>query len=277
MSVDRLGSWRVEGELGRGEMGAVYLAAHTGSGKRAAIKILLPESADPDRLARFFQEATAAAQIHHPGIVEVLDYGRDGEHAYLVMELLEGESLGGRLRRMDRLPQVVALDVARQVACAVGAAHAQSIVHRDLKPDNLMLVPDPAMTYGFRVKVLDFGVAKLMGTDRPVITLEGAVLGTPFYMAPEQCRGAKVIGPRADVYALGVILYQMVRGDPPFVRPSVQAMLAAHVNDPVPPLPRASRAVETLVLQMLLKDPAARIPSMEAVVEAIDALALAIP
>jgi serine/threonine-protein kinase len=274
MSVSRLGSWRVEEELGRGGMGVVHVAVHADTGRRGAIKILLPESADPERLARFFQEATAAAQIHHPGIVEVLDSGREGEHAYLVMELLQGESLGGRLRRMGRVPQVLALDVVRQVARAVGAAHAKGIVHRDLKPDNLMLVPDTAMTYGFRVKVLDFGVAKLVGTDRPIVTLEGQTVGTPLYMAPEQClSAARAIGPRADVYALGVILYQMVRGDPPFVRPSVQEVLAAHVNDPVPPLPRASRAVETLVLQMLLKDPAARIPTMEAVVEAIDALA----
>ena len=271
MTGDRVGGWRLEQELGRGGMGAVYVATHTGSGKRAAVKILVVEPNDPERrLARFMREAKAAAQIHHPGIVDVFDWGRAGERAYLAMELLEGESLGARLRRVGRVGQARALAIARQIADAVGAAHARGIVHRDLKPDNLMLVPDAALPGEVRVKVLDFGVAKLVGA---VSTVEGAVVGTPLYMSPEQCRGARHVGPRADVYSLGVLLYHMVRGDPPFIRPSVQAVLAAHVNEPVPPLPNATPALVTLVLQMLLKDPAARIPTMEAVIEAIDRLA----
>ncbi len=275
MGDDRIGSWRLERELGRGEMGAVYLATHAGSGKRVAIKVLLPVRDDPERrLARFVREAKAAARIHHPGIVEVFEWGRAGERTYFAMELLEGESLGARLRRVGRLTQARALAIARQIAAAVGAAHAQGIVHRDLKPDNVMLVPEPALPGGIRVKVLDFGVAKLVGVHRSVSTVEGAVVGTPLYMSPEQCRGARQVGPRADVYSLGVMLYHMVRGDPPFIRPSVQAVLAAHVSEPVPPLPNATPELVTLVLQMLLKDPAARLPTMEAVIEAIDELRL---
>src|SRR5262249_9996286 len=197
MGGDRIGSWRLERELGRGAMGAVYVAIHAGSGKRAAIKILLPEPGDPGRrLARFMREAKAAAQIHHPGIVEVFEFGRAGERVYFAMELLEGESLGARLRRVGRVGQGPALAIARQIAAAVGAAHARGIVHRDLKPDNVMLVPEPTLPGGARVKVLDFGVAKLVGVNRSVSTIEGAVVGTPLYMSPEQCRGARHVGPR---------------------------------------------------------------------------------
>src|SRR5688572_842351 len=157
-----LGSYRIDRELGRGGMGQVYLAEHVKIGKRAAIKVLLPERAgDPALVQRFFNEARAAAGIRHPGMVEVFDFGTDeGGRSYLIMEWLDGESLAERLRR-GRPSHAQALDIARQVAGALAAAHAQEIIHRDLKPDNLFLVPDAAVASGLRVKVLDFGIAKL--------------------------------------------------------------------------------------------------------------------
>ncbi|HKA87347.1 MAG TPA: serine/threonine-protein kinase [Haliangiales bacterium] len=273
-----LGSFRLVRELGRGGMGAVFLAEHTLIQKRAAVKVLLPgKAADPELVRRFFQEARAAARIRHPGMVDVFDYGvRDGGPAYLVMEYLDGESLGARLRRERRLPLDLALDVARQVASALAAAHAEGIVHRDLKPDNLFLCPDETAGHGVRVKVLDFGVAKLVGEPGADLTQSGALVGTPLYMSPEQCRGATAVDARADVYALGVILYHAVCGAPPFTGSGVGDVLAAHIHDPLPPPRRHDSAipadVEALLLEMLVKDPAARLPTMTAAVARLDEL-----
>ncbi|HMJ01910.1 MAG TPA: protein kinase, partial [Conexibacter sp.] len=188
---------------------------------------------------------------------------------YLVMELLEGETLGDRLERVGKLELAVALDFARQTASALGAAHARGIVHRDLKPDNVFLVPDPRLPGRELVKVLDFGIAKLRGelTATPVHTMAGALMGTPSYMSPEQCRGVPdQLDHRTDIYALGVMLYEMVCGAPPFVSDALGDTMMMHMS--VPPPPPSSLGVEVpeeveqAILQALAKRPEERFASM---------------
>jgi serine/threonine-protein kinase len=275
-----LGNYRLGEKIGQGGMGAVYAGEHTVIGRKVAIKVLLSEvSSDSTRTRRFFNEARASAQIRHPGIVDVLDFGTasDGT-AYLVMEFLDGESLATRLRRGGALAEGTARRFARQVASALGAAHARQIIHRDLKPDNLFIVPDDGAVGGERVKVLDFGVAKLLGENdsAQVETRTGALVGSPGYMAPEQARGSGAIDERTDVYALGCVLFEMVCGRRPFVATGYGEVLSMHMHDP-PPAPRSfapgvSSELEQLILRALAKPPAERPASMEAFVAALDAM-----
>jgi serine/threonine-protein kinase len=273
------GNYRVVAELGRGGMGAVYVAEHTLIGKKAAIKVLLPRfSTDKDIVQRFFNEAKSAALIQHPGIVEIFDFGvHDGGSAYLVMELLGGESLTARLKREGKLALPLIVAVARQVAAALGAAHDKQIVHRDLKPDNVYLLPDDEMPHGLRVKVLDFGIAKLAdeGQVDEVKTQAGQMLGTPYYMSPEQCKGAGEVDHRTDVYALGCMLYQMAVGTVPFDEKGTGALIAAHIYESPPP-PRTfdaeiAPALEDLLLKALEKDPGRRQQSMDELIAELEA------
>jgi len=261
-------------------MGTVYLAEHAALGRRAAVKVLLPAlSADDDAVARFFTEARAAAAVHHPSIVEVHDFGHtpDGS-AYIVMELLQGESLAARRRRFGRLDAGRALALTRQLAGGLAAAHDAGIIHRDLKPDNVFIVPDPEVPGGERIKILDFGVAKLVrGVSDASRTQTGAVLGTPIYISPEQCRNAAEIDGRADLYSLGCVVYELVCGQPPFTVDSVGDLIAHHLYFEPPP-PRAcgaeiSEGVEQLILRLLSKEPAARPGNARELIDAIDRLA----
>jgi serine/threonine-protein kinase len=257
-------------------MGQVFLAQHHRIARRAAVKVLLPElSANESVVERFFTEARATSLIRHPGIVEVLDCDvRDGQ-AYIVMEHLEGESVADYLERIGGLvgDTAFALAVVAQVAQAVGAAHVAGIVHRDLKPDNVFL--SISNTDGRVVpKVLDFGIAKLAERGSATHTRTGAVLGTPAYMSPEQCRGgSKVVDGRSDVYSLGCILYEMLCGSPPFVRDGMGDLIVAHVSEAPEPLharvPTISVALDALVMQMLAKAPTDRPQTMEAVAGAL--------
>jgi serine/threonine-protein kinase len=200
-------------------MGVVYLARHVTLGRRAAIKVLRPAlSSNQDIVSRFFNEARAVTAVRHPGIVEVFDFGfLEDRTAYIIMEYLEGESLAARLRR-GRSTITVTLTIVRAIARALQAAHEQGIVHRDLKPDNVFLVPDSELPSGERVKLLDFGIAKLaFGDGNASHTTTGTVMGTPTYMSPEQCRGAGSVDHRADLYSLGCVAYEMLCGQPPFV------------------------------------------------------------
>src|SRR3954469_12711669 len=243
MIGETFGNYRVSELIGEGGMGVVYLAEHPGIGRRAAIKILRPGLTDNVEITkRFFNEARAANAIHHPGIVEVYDCGTlPSGTAYIVMELLEGENLAARLRRVGRLPLADARRVAAQTASALAAAHAAGIVHRDLKPDNLFLVPDDRDTSAEMVKVLDFGIAKL-GQDASrtssVRTRTGSVMGAPAYMSPEQCRGTREIDHRTDIYALGVILFEMVCGRAPFISEGFGEIIHLHISA-APPSPRS--------------------------------------
>jgi len=268
----RVGGYTVLHLLGQGGMGQVFLAQHHRIARRAAIKVLLPElSANESVVERFFTEARATSLIRHPGIVEVLDCDvREGQ-AYIVMEHLEGESVADYLERTGGLvgDTAFALAVMAQVAQAVGAAHAAGIVHRDLKPDNVFL--SIGNTDGRVVpKVLDFGIAKLAERGSATHTRTGAVLGTPAYMSPEQCRGgSKVVDGRSDVYSLGCILYEMLCGTPPFVRDGMGDLIVAHVSEaPEPPhvrVPTIPPAIDALVMQMLAKPPIERPQTMDAV------------
>jgi serine/threonine-protein kinase len=273
-----IGQYRVTGLIGRGGMGAVYAAEHALLGRPAAIKVLLPElSQKQDVVTRFFNEARAATAIRHPGIIEIYDFGwtPDGA-AFIVMERLEGETLARRSARL-RLRWPAVLAIARQIAGALSAAHVKGIVHRDLKPDNVFLVPDPEVPGGERIKLLDFGIAKLAvdSTTSSNVTKTGAVMGTPTYMAPEQCRGV-VVDHRADLYSLGCVIYELCCGRPPFVGEGSGDVLAAHIHLPVPPITAQGAelppAVEQLILHLLAKAPADRMHSAEELIRAIDAV-----
>ena len=277
-----LGAYTIVRPIGAGGMGVVYLARHRHIGRDAAIKVLLPElTKNEDIIARFLTEARATAAIRHPGIVEILDCDIDSTgRAYIVMEYLRGESVANCLARARRalsaLPTVVS--VGSQVANALSAAHERGIVHRDLKPDNLFLSTDGAARTPITIKILDFGIAKLVSsnTDNTHKTRTGSMLGTPAYMSPEQARDASSIDDRADVYALGCILFELVAGRPPFVRPGAGEVMIAHVIEPPPRLsslvPDVDPRLESLVSQMLEKDPAARPQTMDEVQSRLEAL-----
>jgi serine/threonine-protein kinase len=285
MIGQQFGNYRVLSLLGEGGMGAVYLAEHPGIGRRVAVKVLHKQfSGDEQLLGRLLNEARAANAIRHPNIIEILDSGmREDGVPYLVMELLEGESLGGRIRRVGALPLADAVAFTLQTASALGAAHKKGIVHRDLKPDNLFIVMSNADESGRitdqpiaeRMKVLDFGIAKLQ-MPQPgdsVKTRTGTLMGTPIYMSPEQCRGTKTVDHRSDVYSLGVIFYEMLVGQPPFVSDGFGELVNMHLNVP-PPSPRASRPeinpqLDAIVLKMLAKNPEDRYPDMASLTSAI--------
>ncbi|MDB4968557.1 MAG: serine/threonine protein kinase [Myxococcales bacterium] len=267
-----VGAYRIVRLLGSGGMGSVYEAVHATTQKRVAIKMLLPHlSQQPDVAARFVNEARAVSMIEHPAIVKVFDFGRlpDGS-TYLVMEFLEGETLGARFKRQG--PSLgLAVSVCRELALALAATHARNIIHRDLKPDNVVLVGD-------QVKVLDFGIAKIasdaeLAPGQGVRTRTGVVLGTPTYMSPEQCLGDRGITGGADVYSLGVMLFQLVSGRTPFLAKSMGPMLAAHITDTPPPLaevaPGVPPALARLVARMLAKASAER-PSVSEVAEQLE-------
>jgi serine/threonine protein kinase len=272
-----IGRYRIIRKLSTGGMAEVYAAKHELMHRCAAVKLLLPEmSAREDIVRRFFQEAQAAASIEHPGIVQVFDVGyTPSGRAYLVMELLAGEPLSQRLQRQGALPLQPTLLLIRQLAGVIEAAHQRGIVHRDLKPDNLFLVPDPEMPQGERVKVLDFGLAKLLEVSPQAteLTAQGAVFGTPAYMAPEQCQSAANVDGRADLYAIGCIFYACLCGQPPFSGNGI-GVLMAHVGElPVPPrqhVPAIPPAIDALVLRLLEKDPDWRVPSCGALIAEID-------
>ena len=226
-----VGNYRVNSKIGQGGMGSVYAAVHKQIGRRAAIKILHgPLAATSDYAARFLNEARAVNMLRHPGLVEVFDFGQlpDGT-LYIIMEFLEGESLRGLLRRQGTLPEEDAKELALQMGQALLAAHMKGIVHRDLKPENVMLVPDPVNPDDKRIKVLDFGIAKVATSLAPdpespdFETQVGTTMGTPKYMAPEQYGGAAKVDGKADVFALGVMLYEMLAGIPPFPKTSLMA------------------------------------------------------
>ena len=268
----RLHNYEVVSLLGEGGMGTVYLARHTYMGRRAAIKFLRPELLhDKSVVARFLDESRATNAIQHPNIIDIIDVGMlpDGRTPYLMMEFLDGESLALRLERSRPLPIAEAVEIACQTASALAAAHARQIVHRDLKPDNLFLLPDQTLPSGTRVKVLDFGIAKLRSDLRggSVRTQTGVIMGTPQYMSPEQCRGfSDAIDHRTDIYALGIILYEMLSGQAPFVSECMGDIIMRHMSEAPPPLhtrvPEIPESLERAVLRALAKQREDRFDSM---------------
>ena len=279
-----IGKYELGRKLGQGGFGLVFVARDTGLDRDVALKFLHPEhTSSPEILRRFLQEARSAAKIVHPGIVTVFECGQvagtgtasDGV-AFIAMELLHGESLTDRLQRAGRLPVEHAVEITRQVASALEAAHAAGIIHRDLKPDNIFLVRDPAMPGGERVKVLDFGIAKLAqgAAQSGVQTQSMMVFGTPRYMSPEQCRSAAHIDHRSDIYTLGCILYELVVGAPPFTGETGE-LIAKHQL--VAPMTAKSiigelpDELDALISSMLAKQPGDRPQTMTAVQRALEA------
>ncbi len=246
------GRYRVVEKIGRGGMGAIYQADHVATGRRFAVKMLLPGLGHIAEIAgRFEREARAASSLSHPSIVSVVDFGTDGDGSlFLAMELVNGRSLAEILEER-RLPPARAFGIARQLLEALAHAHAEGVVHRDLKPDNVMLV-DAGASDEERdlVKIVDFGIAKWTGEgagDR--LTQAGVAFGTPEYMSPEQALGEEVDA-RADLYAVGVLLHEMLSGRPPFDGPDKVAVLRKQVAVPPPPieLPEGELAPEVRAL-----------------------------
>ena len=278
MIDETLGNYRIVSLIGEGGMGVVYRAEHTLLGRKAAVKVLRSQISE-DLVSRFFNEARAAAMLHHPSCVDVFDFGhRPDGSAYIIMELLEGEPLSARLEREARLPIPIATAIGRQVASALHVAHKQGIIHRDLKPGNIYLVPDIEAPAGIRAKVLDFGIAKLVRDPIPrsVRTNSGAVFGTPRYMSPEQCRNARDVDGRSDVYSLGCILYEMLLGVAPFDYDSWGELVGAHLHE-TPPRPteldkKLPADIELVLLTALAKHPGDRYQTMQELAQAIDSV-----
>jgi eukaryotic-like serine/threonine-protein kinase len=248
----------IEELLGEGGMGKVYKATHIHMGRKVAIKMLHGHlSSDRMMLERFRREARAAAQIRHSNAIAVIDFGvaKETATAYLVMEFLEGEQLKDKLTKAGRLDYAEIFQILQQTCMAVQAAHAKGIIHRDLKPDNIRLLSSDEN--GNIVKVLDFGIAKLRTPDENnTLTQQGTIVGTPYYMSPEQCRGEE-LDPRSDVYSLGVILYEMLAGEVPFHATTPMGIAHKHVTEQPRPL-REKRAdipaqIEYVVMRSLNK------------------------
>src|SRR6478609_6894003 len=281
MIGETVNNYRITELLGEGGMGAVYAAEHPFMGRKAAIKVLRREFAEDMALVeRFMNEARAANAIRHPNIIDIIDVGRlPSGIPYLMMEYLEGESLAHRLAR-GPLPVPEAVDIMVQTTAALAAAHGKGIVHRDLKPDNLYLVPDESAPGGIRVKVLDFGIAKLRGdmSAGAAKTQAGSLMGTPPYMSPEQCRGVtEEIDHRTDVYAMGIILFEMLCGEPPFTGAGWGDVVIAHMTKP-PPSARSRNAeipesIEVVIMKALAKSAGERFQSASEMRAALRAMA----
>jgi serine/threonine protein kinase len=283
-----IGNYRLDKILGRGGMGTVYQGEHVYIKKAVAVKVLHPQFARyQEAIHRFLREARAATAINHPNIVDVTDFGILPEGpVYFVMEYLEGKSLEDLIEKEGAVELHRALNIANQIALALDAAHSSGVIHRDLKPDNIMLIKRPGRrdlvrmnpdnsswitereeSYDF-VKVLDFGIAKVLVQDELLAeTVQGAVFGTPEYMSPEAARGEDV-DHRADVYSLGVILFDMLCGRPPFEAPQSSEVLAMHIHTQTPsprefaPHREITEQAESVILKAMQKDPAKRYQTM---------------
>jgi serine/threonine-protein kinase len=271
-----IGAYKVLRKIGKGGMGAVYLAEHTLLGRKAAIKVLLPSfSSNESILRRFFNEARAVTQISDPGIVQVFDFGHDADgSAFLVMELLEGETMTRRLARIGRFSVTDAVRLVRLACTSLAAAHAKGIVHRDLKPDNLFIVGDPAVTGGERPKILDFGIAKLSGEASDMNkTGTGILIGTPLYMSPEQCRGAGEVDHRSDIYSIACVLFKLITGQPVFAGAGSGDVIASHLREPPPLaksiLPDLPDMIDLILQRCLHKDPDRRYQNMGELADAL--------
>jgi eukaryotic-like serine/threonine-protein kinase len=273
------GRFTILARLGAGSMGTVYRAKQAPIGRDVAIKILRSDRAvDEVSRARFLREARANSLLTSPNTVTVFDFGQsENGDFYLAMELLEGESLGQRIKRVGRISVDEAIETAKQALRSLAEAHAKGIIHRDLKPDNLFYARvQTNEKFEELVKVLDFGIAKMLQTDgelamNAIETQAGTVFGTPRYMSPEQAQG-KPLDPRSDLYSLGVILYHMLTGRPPFTDDDAIVVMARHIKTPprpmseVAPEARIPAEVEGLVMRILSKEPEKRPQTADALV-----------
>jgi CheY-like chemotaxis protein/tRNA A-37 threonylcarbamoyl transferase component Bud32 len=265
----RLGSeiagYRIEERIGRGGMGVVYRAQHMNLQRRAAIKIIAPEFADTKGFrSRFIHEARIAAALQHPNIVTVYDAGQAGETLYIAMQFIRGSDLAATLREEGRLRPYRAIDVCRQVASALDAAHGMALIHRDVKPGNVLIE-------GRRAYLTDFGLTKRSGSTRTALTQAGALVGTIHYVAPEQIEGGHVDA-RTDVYALACLLFHCLVGDVPFSRDTDVAVIYAHLSEP-PPKPSELRpelpvGLDAVIAKAMDKSPDRRFQSCSDLISA---------
>jgi eukaryotic-like serine/threonine-protein kinase len=276
------GKYKLGRLLGEGGMGAVYEAEHTGLEAKVAIKVLSEGgSLDHKALTRFRREARAMGAIRHENVVTVLDTGADDEGVpYLVMELLEGESLAGMLRRERVLAPSLAIWIGSQVLSGLSAAHAKGVIHRDLKPGNVFIARQADASH--KVKILDFGISKLSESSESMnVTADGALVGTPNFMAPEQITGQGPIDARVDIYAVGVLIYRMVTGRLPFVgKTSDELYRKILAGQPVPPRrrqPDVPAELEAAVLRSMALDREQRFPDAVAFRDALQEIARALP
>ena len=271
MPGDVVGNYRVLEFLGEGGMGTVFQVEHVALGRTYALKVLRTRvvEREPTAAQRFLREARTAARVHHPNIVDVFDFGHlaDGR-PYFVMELLEGESLAARVAR-GPLPPGEVVQIARQLANALAAAHDRGVIHADVTPSNVLVIGEE-----LHVKLVDFGLAELasegLRDENPEF-----VLGTPAYISPEQLRGLAPTD-RSDQYGLGAVLFELITGHPPFMHEDLRSLCLMHIQAPIPtvesplgPLPPMLAEVVTTCLQ---KTPQARFPGMRALITALDEL-----
>jgi serine/threonine protein kinase len=271
------GRYRIASRLGEGGMGVVYRATHLELGVEVAVKVLREEAlGDQEAVTRFYREARAASALKGSHVARVLDVGRLASGSpYLVMEFLEGNDLDAELERRGALPVGEAVRFVLEACDAMSEAHALGIVHRDLKPANLFLAR--AANGRTSVKVLDFGISKLVDPQDQRVTQTQAVFGTPLYMAPESLRSTKHADARADVWALGVILYELLAGRPPFLGESASAVTVAITVDPPAPLravrPEVPAELEAVILRALEKKPEMRFPTVDELARALEPFA----
>ncbi|MEV4681490.1 serine/threonine-protein kinase [Streptomyces kurssanovii] len=265
------GRYELSALVGQGGMGQVWTAYDGRLDRRVAVKLLRPDhmaaaTAADEMRRRFVRECRVTAQVCHPGLVTVHDAGSDGDDLYLVMQYVEGADLADHLAEHDPYPWEWAVSVAAQLCAVLGAVHAVPIVHRDLKPRNVMVKPDGTLT------VLDLGVASVIDTDTTRLTHTGSPIGSPAYMAPEQAMGGAV-GPYTDLYALGVLLHELLSGNVPFAGSTALGVLHRHLHEPPLPVrqlrPEVPEPLEALVLRLLAKDPQHRPSGAQEVYEAL--------
>jgi serine/threonine protein kinase len=266
-----IGNLRIVSVIGEGGMGVVYLAQHVGLPKQFAVKSLSSAlSGDPDFRQRFFEEARKQAALSDPNIVQVTDFFEETGEFFLVMEYVDGQDLSHLIQSRGRLPESEALGILRDVLGGLGYAHSQGVVHRDLKPSNVLVDKKG------RARIMDFGISIMAGGAEKSLTATGTTIGSPWYMSPEQILHPHLVDQRADIYALGIVLYEMLTSGVPFDGQTdfvvKDLQLRAPVPDPREVNPKVSEAVAQIVLKAMAKDPADRFQSCAELLAAIDAI-----